>query len=295
MQTLFVPAVAAVEFVVVVVVASVLCDGIHAFLHRISHVRLGPLRAISRLHQAHHDFYDRQLQFHGELLVRSLLLHQLPELFVRCGMIAAVDHALFGGSNVVGFAIAVCVVEFIAVVVRRGHDVWHSAPRPLRAPRSRFFVDDAFHALHHAFPDHFIAGHVPVIDWVFGTLLPLRDRVVVVVGSSQFCSDLCDALYKEGAVVHRLSDEAAGDAALAAADVVVFGHDDAASAHAALLVRLQRLHAASTLPLEVWSVAPSQAFAAVWPLLQNPRTVVRTLNPRWGARFNLWSMQRSLR
>lgn len=298
-----------VELLGVILVGGVVCDGIHAFLHWASHSRSLILRALASLHQSHHDFLDRSLRFHDERLLPNLLMHQLPESLMR-GLVLSALARLTGDPVVGSVAVAVVCVEFVVVAARRGRDHWHGVVGPLVAPASSAFVDPAYHQMHHVFPDHFLAAHVQVLDRLLGTLLPLEDRVVVVVGGSLFGHELGLQLARGGARVRRVAFEpAAGasgdalvvdDAHLGAADILIFGHgaeDRGVASYEALLARAQTLHAKSVAPLEVWTLGSDAAWEARAPLLVNRRTVLRRLHRahRLGAGLTVWLLRRGWR
>lgn len=298
------------ELLGVILVGGVLCDGIHAFLHRASHSRAWVLRALAALHQSHHDFLDRTLRFHDERLLPNLLMHQVPETVMRGLVLFAVVRVTGAAPVVASIGIALVCIDFVVVVAHRGRDRWHRADGPLPAPAGGLFVDPAYHQMHHVFPDHFLAAHVQVLDRVLGTLLPLEDRVVVVIGGSLFGHELGLQLARAGARVRRVAfepregaDNDAGvidDAHLAAADILVFSHgaeDRGVASYEALLTRAQTLHAKNVAPLEVWTLDSNAAWDARAPLLVNRRTVLRRLPRahRLGAALTLWLLRRGWR
>ena len=295
-----------VELLGVILVGGVVCDGIHAFLHRASHSRSLLLRALASLHQSHHDFLDRSLRFHDDRLRANLLTHQLPETIMR-GLVLSGLTRLTGADPVVGIVgVALVLLDFAGVVARRGRDRWHR-DGPLMAPGRGLLVDPDYHLMHHVFPDHFLAAHVQVLDRLLGTLLPLKDRVVVVVGGSLFGHELGLQLTRAGAQVRRVacdpraaSEVAVDDVHLAAADILVFGHgaeDRGDASYEALLARAQTLHAKHVAPLEVWTLDSDAAWEARAPLLVNQRTVLRRIDRahRLGAAVTLWLLRRGLR
>lgn len=269
-----------IHLVVVGVVASVVCDVVHGLLHLAAHSKQPLFRAIASLHQTHHDFLDRSLAFHDQRLWKNLLCHQLPELLMR-GFVLFVVAAAFGvAHDVYAAAVVVCLVDCAVAVATRGRDAFHRASSPLLPPRSRLFVDDRYHALHHAFPDHFLSAHLPLLDVLLGRLLPLKGRRVVVIGGSSFCADLFFACVDRGCFVVRASEDDIADDVLADADVVVLGHGAdhrGTGSYEEILTRAQRLHTDRLLPLEVWAVGIDDAWRARWPLLVDERTVLRHL------------------
>jgi len=289
----------------VLVVASVLGDVVHAALHAFSRARWRLLRALAALHHAHHEFFDEQLRFHPERFARSVVLHLIPEALVRIALCAIAGALVDVDRSVVVAAIVVIVVELVAVAARRGRDAWHSVTAPVPAPRGAFVVDGAYHALHHAFPNHFLAAHVQLLDRVLGTMLPLAQRRVLLTGSTRFVAALQERLRDARADVVRvdvdtLVDEAAARAVFAGVDIVVLGHDPHArgpTSYEALLAVAARAQADRALPLEVWAIGDDPAWRARAPLLAPDRVILRRLAraPVLGARLTLALLRRGAR
>lgn len=289
----------ALQVVVVAVVVSVLGDVVHGLLH--AGLRApAPLCWPGLLHQAHHRFLDEQLAFHDERFWRNVVMHQLPELGMRSlltlvvGVVSGVDPV------VVGVVAALFGVECGLAIARRGRDRFHPTTRPVSPPSSGILVDAGYHAHHHAFPDAFLSAHVQLLDRVLGRLLPLKDRVVVVVGGSRFCAELTSALEARGARVRRFADEAPALIANAAeADILVLGHGasrrDASSYEAIVAGALQARHDRA-LPLEVWAIGDDDVWAARRAAFAD-RVVLRVLRraPMIGASSTLFWLSRGAR
>jgi hypothetical protein len=286
----------AVPVIGVLVVVSVLGDVVHALLHRWGRSPLRVLRWLAGLHEAHHRFLAPTLVHDDAWLGRSLLRHHLPELGMRL-FLATVVSALFAIDDAVRAVVwCGCALDLPVVLWRRGRDPWHRG-RPVHAPRGRVFVDGSYHALHHAFPSHYLSAHVQLLDRLLGTLMPLRGRRILVTGASVFVGDLHRALASAGADVRRVAEDAVDDSELGAADILVLGHgadDRGPCAYEALLSRACRAHADSVLPLEVWAVGDDVVWRARAPLLNDDRVTLRLLfgAPRRGATRTLALLRR---
>jgi hypothetical protein len=289
----------------VLVFCSVAGDVVHAVLHALSRVRWPPLRALAALHGAHHAFYDAKLNIYPRRFWRSAALHLLPEAGVRTALCILAGRAAGVGGEVVAAAVVVVVVDLVFVLARRGRDAWHGGALPLPAPRGVLVVDGAYHALHHAFPDHFLSAHLQVLDRVFGTMLPLRRRRVVLTGSSPFVAALQQALGRAGADVVRVDVDAVADAGtagrvFASADVVVLGHGAQVrgkTAYEAVLALAVRAHGDRPLPLDVWAIGDDPAWRARARLLDHRRVILRRLvrAERLGARLTMALLRRGAR
>lgn len=265
------PAPAALPFpaslLLLLVATSVVGDVIHALLHVSLH-RRGILRWPGLLHQSHHLWLDEQLAFHDGGFWRNIALHQVPEVMLRLVVATVLTLAFAVDSKVLVVVAALSGIDFAFTVSRHGRDAFHPVRRPLGPPAAGIVVDGAYHALHHAFPEHFLSAHLKLLDWVLGTQLPLRGRRVVVTGASSWCADLVAALHAEGAIVSRQADDAIDVADIAAADIVVLGHGAAWRDHRAyeaiLTAALASRSATSSaiLPLDVWAIGGDDAWQA---------------------------------
>lgn len=244
---------------------SVVGDVIHALLH-VSLRSRGMLRWPGLLHQSHHDWLDEQLAFHDGGFWRNIAMHQIPEVMLRLVVATVLSLAFAVDGHVLGALAVVSGFDFAFTVTRRGRDAFHPVHRPLGPPAAGIVVDGAYHALHHAFPEHFLSAHVQLLDRVLGRLLPLRGRRVVVTGGSGFCAELVLALTAEGAIVTRQADDAMDVDAIAAADIVVLGHGaswrDQRAYEAILTAALASRSATSSaiLPLDVWAIGDDDAW-----------------------------------
>ena len=290
------------QLLLLLLLSSVLCDVVHAWLHLAQRSRFQVVRALASLHQEHHEFLDQNLRFHSARLWRNMVRHQLPEFAMRVVMVTAVGRLIASPFVVVGAAALLCGAELVVVVAALGRDYFHPSARGtgVKVRGSGFFVDVHYHALHHAFPDHFWSGHVQVLDRVFGRMLPLKGRVVVVVGASAFSNALAAACAAEHALVTCVDATALKEELLHQADIVVLATGAAArglDSYEVLLQRAQQAHRARLLPLEIWSVGSSQAWAARQALLVNERTLLRTLKrgPVLGALTTLFLLKRGVR
>jgi hypothetical protein len=287
------------QVVVVAVVVSVLGDLVHALLH-LALKAPAPLCWPGLLHQAHHRFLDEQLAFHDERFWRNVLLHQLPELGMRAALTLVVGVVIGVDPVVVGGVAGLFGVECGLTLARRGRDRFHRTARPVPPPATGLLVDAGYHAHHHAFPGYFLGAHVQFVDRLFGRLLPLAHRDVVVVGGSRFCASLTEALEGRGARVCRLADDDADVIARAAdADILVLGHGafrrDATS-YEAIIAGVLQARQAHALPLEVWAVGDDDVWAARRAAFAD-RVVLRVLRraPMLGASSTLFWLTRGAR
>jgi hypothetical protein len=274
-------------------------DVVHAALHA-SLRAPPPLSWPGLLHRAHHRFLDEKLAFHEEHFWLNVIMHQLPELGMRSFLTLVVGVGLGVDPTVVGVVVGLFGIECGVAIARRGRDRFHRSERPVGPPAAGFFVDAAYHAHHHAFPDAFVSAHFQLVDRLLGRLLPLRGRVAVVVGGSGFCAELTGVLEGRGALVRRFSDDDSAVVGCAAsADILVLGHGafrrDATSYEAIIAGALAARHD-QALPLEVWAIGDDPSWAARRGAFAD-RVVLRTLRrgPVLGASATLFWFSRGVR
>jgi hypothetical protein len=68
-----------IQGIVVFVVSTLLFDALHWLLHRWGRSKHPLLRTFSRWHWVHHQFLDRKMRVHAELVRQNLIYHVLPE------------------------------------------------------------------------------------------------------------------------------------------------------------------------------------------------------------------------
>jgi len=150
------------------------------------------------------------------------------------------------------------------------------------APRSGVFTDAGYHAMHRQFPDRYFGSTTPFFDRIFGTGTAVKDRMVVITGSSgAFGSPFADLLLDAGArdviplkfgVNYTYYDYRACDAALKSADILVLAHgakgELAMQANCdsfiALIERFRELTKDRKVPPEVWAVGSEIESHPAW-------------------------------
>lgn len=283
------------QLLALTVCVSVVGDVIHAVLHVSLHLR-GPLRWPGLFHHTHHRWLDEQLTFHPDRYWLNIACHQLPEFALHTILAVVIGQTTGCATAVIAARVLTSFFTLVHGLVVRGHDDDHLDARPLPAPSSLFVVDGAYHAWHHAFPDHFLAARWGAIDVVLGRLLPLRGRSVVVTGDTPWLRELVAALEHEGArVAHHQQPETAEalSSTIAAADIVVLGHGatrrDASSYEA--LVEHALVARTSPLPLDIWAVGASTTWQARAPLFSQ-RAIVRHLVRQTSVSSTMWWLKR---
>jgi hypothetical protein len=250
-------------------VATFVFDMIHVALHFCLESRWSVLRRVGGLHQSHHDFFDRQLQWHEDAVVPNLLLHVIPEYGTQMA-VCAVALAILEPMAVL-IVMAVFTVIFVYVILAKGKDRYHLLHPVLPAAHETVLVGPYYHALHHVYPESYLSSYITLLDRLMGTSCQIRGRRVAITGASgSFGSAMAERLRLAGAEVFPLkfgadftyADYSAADAVLAQADILVLAHG-AKGEHAmqancdsflALIDRFKSLTRDRQVAVEVWAV-----------------------------------------
>ncbi len=191
------------EALVVFAASTTLFDAVHYLLHRWANSRFKLLRIFARWHQVHHEFLDRGMRVHPELIKANFWAHLVPEYLTSLA-----GTLLFALVFPWPPVLAICAVHtyFFAKHFRdEGVDANHMQMDRVPGKRGVFRVDAAYHAMHHVQPTAFFSSFINIFDMVFGTALKLRgQRVLILGGKGALGRALTVLLMKEGAIVTAL-------------------------------------------------------------------------------------------
>jgi len=289
------------EFLAYHALGTVLFDAVHAFAHGL------PRRALlSRWHSCHHKFQGTSLKVMVQFEADNVMYHMTPEWLTALVPAAAVAAAGTPLSWVQLTAIAYLAVRSVVFVVAglimKGQDSNHVELERVEVDKAWLLVGPHYHALHHVFPDRYLASFVKVLDYALGTAAPPHAgrRFVITGAGGSLGSAFAARLRGEGARVStlkygqdyaRVGDDgeafafaeadAALDAALGECDVLLLCHGvrsgDAAESvrgnchsQLALIERYRRCHEAARRPAsvmypEVWCVGTEAEFYPLRP------------------------------
>jgi len=263
----------ALQAVALFFVATLVFDVIHYILHQFLNSRYPLIRRIGLLHQAHHDFFGRQLDFDDRLVRDNLVKHVIPE-YLNQVVITASALVILEPAPVAA-ALLFETAIFLGVVRRGGKDRNHIPYDAIPASGGALLgllVTPAYHALHHVYPDRYYSSWTTLFDRLAGTASRIRGRRVAMTGASgSFGKPLKALLEREGAAEIRTlkfgcdytyDDYGRLDDALREAEVLVLCHgsksDHAMEANCdsfvALIERFRALAADRQIPAEVWAV-----------------------------------------
>jgi monoglucosyldiacylglycerol epimerase len=266
------------------VTATFVFDVIHYLLHRSVESRYQLLRRIGRLHLAHHDYFDTQLQFNSDLYFSNFIKHSLPE-YVTQMMVCSLALLVFDWVPVAITASLFSVRVIISEFLLRGQDT-HHRPMPIVPGRhGRIFVESTYHALHHIYRDNYISSYTTLFDRIMGTCCQLRGRRVAMTGSrGALGAPLKKRLEAEGVASVKplifgedftFDDYSSLDDTLRETDILVLCHgskkDDAMQANCesfvAIIERFRTLARGRRLPAEIWAIGSE---SEIHPAFGNP-------------------------
>lgn len=271
-------------------------DVAHWLVHRLMRSPSPFAQRLSTFHRRHHQFFSERLTIDTASASANLWLNRLPALGLSLGA-ACLGWPLAGGRPV-ALAAAALVLHFVASARRHGQDVLHRPMKHAPAPLGGFWVDGAYHALHHASQRAQFGLMTTLFDRLFGTGIDVAGRIVVLTGASgAFGAPFKALLERAGATVRTLKfgvdygydDYSRCQAVLADADVLVLAHgakkDQAMAANCdsfvALIEQFKALTVDRQLPPEVWAVGseieahPSWGNADLEIYLQSKRAFAR--------------------
>jgi hypothetical protein len=196
-------------------------DALHFLLHKWQNSRFAVLRIASRMHQAHHDFLGPDVQIRMQYKWRNMVLHLVPEYLVTI-LATLACLTIFSPWPVV----AMCTLHTVLFAIRlkeEGLDVNHMSMSRLSGPRSLWWVDQSYHALHHVHPTAYFSSMCNIFDLVFGTAHKLSGACIAVTGASgAFGAEMVRQLRQCGAVVIPIGRDLNVD--FPGVDILVLAH-----------------------------------------------------------------------
>jgi hypothetical protein len=283
---------------IVFITASFVFDLIHYLLHRFVESRYEFVRRIGRLHLAHHDYFDTQLQFNNDLYLMNFIKHSLPEYCTQltvCSLALLVFDWVPVAVTACLFTVRVIISEFLL----RGQDTHHRPMAIVPGRHGRIFVESTYHALHHIYRDNYISSYTTLFDRIMGTCCQLRGRRVAMTGShGALGAPLKERLEAAGVACVKplifgqdftFGDYSSLDASLRETDILILCHgskkEDAMPANCdsfvEIIERFRMLARGRRLPAEIWAIGSE---SEIHPALGNPARQVYLESKRAFAR-----------
>lgn len=174
-----------------VIIGSILFDLVHWTAHQSGPSSNPLLRALRRFHSAHHQFFDRQLNFNESFSSRNILYHLSMELLCQVvGSLASWHLTRVMALRKISVASQDLTLVLVFLIVRSCVVAWNEGRDSNHIPYSRLpkdphsiVVGPQYHALHHIDPQGYFGSMIRLVDWVFGTAVTLRGRRIVITGA----------------------------------------------------------------------------------------------------------------
>lgn len=254
--------------------STLVFDVVHWLLHAFERSSSPWLRWLSSLHQVHHLYLNRELQFVPEWRRRNFFCHLVPERFTQIGV--ALIGLCFFNPYVVTALVLVLLIQLGVLGLNGGRDAVHAELARLPAPKGALWVDLGYHSLHHVYPQSYFSSVIHVFDRILGSGSELKRRIAVVDlngPNSKIGPAFALELKKHGSDVRLYSDDSPE---AATADVLVL-----------VDLELERLDCVSRfkesktglLPAEVWLCSRSTDPKCA-ELARDPQMIFRHL-PGW--------------
>jgi hypothetical protein len=169
-------------------------DVAHYLLHKCITSRYRALRGIGYLHQVHHLYFNRRLQFNRKYLWQNTCT-ELP-LELSCQFFGtwlgyltakAVPYKGVGwlSRETLYLVFAFETLRVLVVAILEGVDSNHKSYATIvpKDPHA-FFVGPQYHALHHIDPSANISSTFRILDWLLGTSYSVCSRRITLSGAS---------------------------------------------------------------------------------------------------------------
>lgn len=181
-------------------ISALLFDILHLSLHQLMKSNHAWLKTIGDIHRAHHRFFSSTLTINKDWEDKNLKQHVIVEYVVQ--LVGISSSLLFFPITPVLLASILSTYIFLIAWFNRGADLHHRPIKKLLAYPSRLLVDANYHALHHVYPNHFYSSYLKIIDYLFGSCLPLSGKHIAMTGASgALGSNMKKLLETEGAIV----------------------------------------------------------------------------------------------
>lgn len=258
------------QSIAIFLMSSLAYDVIHWRLHQWEKSSFSLLRKFSGFHRYHHRFFNEKLKFDDNFQKAGFLYHLLPESIV------AVFIIIIFSPFVLYPAIVVNVVFQAGFLLYKyksgGKDGHHKEVTIVNSPKSVFFVDDAYHFMRHVEPNAYFSSITKIFDWLLGSGIYLKGKIVTVTGSGgALGSAMTRLLQKEtGVEVNTLKfsqdydyeNYSKCDEVLKNIDILVLCHGTAdpvlamqahCDSYVTLIERFKELKKDSFTPPEIWA------------------------------------------
>lgn len=249
--------------------STLLFDIIHYFLHQSAKSKLPLLKQLASIHTPHHLFFTSNLKINHLWQKKNLKQHILLEYLIQIMGILLCSFFFSLPAIILAILFTTCISSYILFC--GGLDKRHTQQDTIQPYRGSIFVDAAYHALHHIYPNKFFSSYIKLLDIILGTGHKLAGKKIVMTGASgALGSNMRRLLEQEGALVTTFKygvdytydhyDKLKND--LVHTDILFLCHgakyDQAQQANCDSFVKIielyKKVHRNSILPPEIWAV-----------------------------------------
>lgn len=286
----------AFESITIFLIATVIFDCCHYLFHVFLRSKNKYLQMLGKLHLYHHRFYTHDLQYHSEWHFQNLYISVLLEYVIEFVIIAC--GFFFFNFYAVILSLLFLFSLLIYVWYVQGKDLHHQTYKQLPAYRAGFFVNGAYHALHHIYPNRFFSSYIKLFDFIFGTAHTFQGKTIALTGASgALGSNMKRLLEKEGATIiplkygidYNYDDYHGLLSSFARADILCLCHgtkyEDTQKANCdsfiSMIELFKSVNQSKQSPLEVWGVGseiechPCFGIKKLYPYAHSKRTFAR--------------------
>jgi len=244
-------------------------DMLHVLLHRWEFSRWPLLRGLGRMHRVHHDFLDRDLRIHEDLVRANVACHVIPEYLVQVGVTLGAGILLHLPWLAVSIAIALETLVFALIMKPTpGFDVNHRHVERLAAYRPLYFCLPEYHLLHHVYPNAYYGSWLKTLDHWLATGTAITGRTVALTGGETTCGRaLRHGLFHDNRVI-AIDEGLLGRPSELAhlfgeVDILVLCHAvHSGPSYPELITRFHDTNRTRRVPVEVWACTGPDEFVA---------------------------------
>jgi hypothetical protein len=253
--------------VLLLLLGTLAFDVLHVLLHRWLTSRWSLLRRLAGLHEVHHQFLDRDLHIHEDLIRANVFCHVIPEYLVQVGVTVGLGLLLQLPLPAIVVALALETLVFgLIMKPTPGFDVNHRPVDRLRAYRPQYFCLPEYHLLHHVYPDAYFGSWLKTLDHLLATGTAIEGRKVALTGGGSECGQaLRRGLLSDSSIVEvddsLLDNKGELARVLQDADILVLCHaDDVGTSYRDIIELYHGQHQERRVPVEVWAVSGPDEF-----------------------------------
>jgi len=253
--------------VVLLLLGTLAFDVLHVLLHHWVSSRWSLLRRVGGLHAVHHEFLDRDLRIHEDLIPANVMCHVVPEYVVHVAVTVGLGTLL--RLPLLAIIVALLLETLVFALIMKptpGFDLNHRHVDRLRAYRPQYFCLPEYHLLHHVYPDAYFSSWLKTLDHWLATGTAIAGRHVALTGGGSDCGQVLKReLFIDNPVID-IDDKLLGhpkalERLLRNVDILVLCHAaNPGPTYRDLIERFYAMHRERRVPVEVWAITRPDEF-----------------------------------